>query len=84
MSSNPHKHAFGVVVRVIGLLALLYGLYSGWYAGIRWFGLTTRYNLPANSAILFASFYSGMGLVLLRCANWVVRFAYGPELDEPN
>jgi hypothetical protein len=84
MSSNPHRHSFGVAVRVIGLLLLLYGLYSAWYAGIRWFGLTTRNNLPVNSAILFASFYSAMGLVLLRRANWVVRFAYGPELDEPN
>jgi hypothetical protein len=43
------------------------------------FGLQTRYNYPVSSTAAFSLFYLVLGLFILRGADWIVRFAYGPN-----
>jgi hypothetical protein len=79
MASNEHRETFGMVVRVIGLIGVIYGLYTGWYTMAHLFGLQTRYNYPVSSTAAFSLFYLVLGLFILRGADWIVRFAYGPN-----
>jgi hypothetical protein len=79
MVSDEQGRVFGIIVRTIGLIVGLYGLYCLWYMLMRSFGMSTRANLPPTSAFMFGVFYLVLGVVILRKADWVVRFAYDQD-----
>lgn len=48
------RQSFGVAVRTVGLIILIYGLYSGLHTAIELIGVHTRIHEPyAAGAILF-------------------------------
>lgn len=81
MASNEHRQVFGIIVRALGFFLTVYGFYSAFYAIIRLFQMNTRSNLPPSSAGAFAVFLLVIGVAILRKADWVVRFTYGPDLN---
>jgi hypothetical protein len=75
------RDAFGLILRVLGLLGVLWGIfYLGsivyWLLGTRVPGYTIYHYIAAAFLTL------GVGLYLLRGAPHLVRFAF-PEADAP-
>lgn len=81
--ATPHEHhgltarsLFGVVVRTIGLIMILWGLYTLTYLiNVRAVNAPTA-GQPVGSFLITAVFGLVVGLALLR-GEWLVRFAYG-------
>jgi hypothetical protein len=71
------KDIFGIIVRTIGLLVVLYGLYTVWYGVAAMVGLLNGIHSVAIY-IIFGVFYVAFGLFLMR-GNWVTNFAYGRD-----
>lgn len=70
------RELFGVVVRTLGLLLMVWGLYCFAYVVIM---QATSRPSDANAPIahaLFAIFYCSAGIILLK-GGWIVHFAYG-------
>ncbi len=73
------RDVFGVIVRTIGLLMIVCGLYCGLY----WFNVQTtlapmtRHDLETLGYC--SIFLLVMGLSFLKC-EWLLRFTYGPDL----
>ena len=73
---NP-KHAFGVGVRLVGLIVALVGIYF-LVCGLVIF-VDPNYSAkvaPASHYLLFGVVFLVMGLVLIRCVRAVIRFSY--------
>jgi hypothetical protein len=71
------KDIFGIVVRVVGLLALLSGL-GGAYAAFSVFS----FGRLLLRALLYGIPYLAVSLYLLRGAPHLVRFAYPDESEQ--
>ena len=84
MGSNNHRETFGIVVRVFGFLATFYGLYRACHAIARLIGLQTISNISGRSAAALAIFFLVIGLLVLRRADWIVRFSYGSSHNPAN
>ncbi len=69
------REIFGVIVRTLGLLLALWGVYSCAYALVELSDVMPRAR-PANVLFLFGAIYLAIGVALLR-GGWIVRFAYG-------
>jgi hypothetical protein len=68
--------AFGLTVRVIGLLAFLYGLYQ--LLGVVLILVSAGTDvLPIRYPLLMAAFSIAVGFYLLRGAPLIQRIAYG-------
>jgi hypothetical protein len=68
--------AFGLIVRVIGLLAFLYGLYQ--LLGVVLILVSAGTDvLPIRYPLLMAAFSIAVGFYLLRGAPLIQRIAYG-------
>lgn len=69
------RELFGVVVRTVGLILCLWGVYSFFYATA---AVLLRFNPGyANpTTVLFGVAYLLAGLALLK-GDWIVNFAYG-------
>ncbi len=72
------RNLFGVIVRTFGLFLILYGIYTVFYELVHFIGMPIQIHVPPRTALSFAGLYLVVGVVLIR-AEWVVRFAYGPE-----
>ena len=71
------RQSFGVVVRTLGLLIALYGIYCQGFSAVETtMTLAARYNPKAHAASGLA--FLAFGILLLR-GEWIVRFAYGRE-----
>jgi hypothetical protein len=70
------RDLFSVVVRTIGLVMVLWGLYTLTYLlNVRAVNAPTA-GQPVGSFLITAAFWLVGGLALLR-GEWLVRFAYG-------
>lgn len=73
------KEIFGIIVRVVGLLALVSGLGAAYAA----FGMLSFGRLLAR-ALLYGIPYLLVSLYLLRGAPHLVRFSYPEEKSKEN
>jgi hypothetical protein len=80
--ATPHRRGltarelFGVVVRTLGLLMVLWGLYTLIYLiNVRAVNAPSA-GYPTGSFLITSTFWLVGGIVLLR-GEWLVRFAYG-------
>jgi hypothetical protein len=67
---------FGVIVRTVGLLLAVYGLFNLAIAITATIGMT--YEGSPAAFVVYSVFWVGVGTALLRC-DWLLRFAYGRE-----
>jgi hypothetical protein len=71
------RDVFGVIVRTVGLLLTLWGVYVAVYLGVvQAFNAPTA-DQPKESLAAFAVLWIVLGIALVR-GEWLVRFAYGP------
>lgn len=63
------EDAFGVVVRGVGLIAILYGI--SLFPGL-WSTATDQ----SEQYLIYILFYVGAGAILISMADGIVRFAY--------
>jgi hypothetical protein len=76
------RSLFGVVVRTLGLVMILWGLYTLTYLiNVRAVNAPTA-GQPVGSFLITAVFCLVSGLALLR-GEWLVRFAYDVSLVPP-
>jgi hypothetical protein len=69
---------FGVIVRTLGLLMILWAFYTlAYFVNVRVFSAPTA-GQPLGGFLLLAVFWLIAGLALLR-GEWVVTMAYGAE-----
>jgi hypothetical protein len=68
---------FGVVVRTFGVSSVIYGVWYLLYGILEGVGLIPE-NQLGEIKMYFASgvAFFIVGLLMLRCANWFVRFSY--------
>jgi hypothetical protein len=78
------RQLFGVLFRAEGVLLLTYSLMDLSHGISRLTGLyiSSRYTLADN--FWGAGFYFALGIVLIRGAERIVRFAYGPQENISN
>jgi hypothetical protein len=72
------RQIFGVAVRVIGLIILLYALSLVLYLALHFLGITVALRQSTAVDVAFAVMYLVVGLALLKGADTVTRLAYGP------
>lgn len=70
------RELFGVSVRSIGLLMLVYGIYAGAHTVIEIIGVRTRIQEPYLAGAILSAFWIGAAFVLFFCADDIVRLAY--------
>jgi hypothetical protein len=76
------RKLFGVIVRVLGLLTFVYAL-SQWLVMVaRLIDPTTPHRFPMSEDALFGVFWIAVGTWLMRRADWLVGFVYGPESNQ--
>ena len=75
-NSNPLRHVFGVIVRTVGLLLAVYGLYFLLIAVTGKIGLAYEGSVGPETYFVYAVFWIAVGAALLKC-GWLLRFAYG-------
>jgi hypothetical protein len=75
---NPSRQIFGVIVRTVGLLVGLYGLYMLLIGVTAVVGLAYEGSLTPGMYVVYGVFWVGAGAALLRC-DWLLWFAYGRE-----
>ena len=75
------KQSFGVFVRSFGLVVLVYGVYGIVHTGIELSGMKMRYPEPMPASILLSVQWLVIGIVLIRAADSIVRFAYPTPLN---
>ena len=73
----PRRQAFGVIVRTIGVLLVLYGIHALLTPVYAWSGMSYQGDglMPENYAIEGAT-AAVLGALLIR-GGWLVRLAYG-------
>lgn len=69
------RDIFGVVVRTIGLLIAIYGMYDWCWAIALLLRLVVGH-FPFETHTIFGAMYFGFGVVMLR-GSWIVSLAYG-------
>ena len=75
---TPARDVFGVIVRTVGLLLTLWGVYAAAYAVIvEVFNAYPPDGQPKESFVVFAAVWIMLGVALVK-GEWLVRFAYGP------
>jgi hypothetical protein len=77
-NSTPARQVFGVIVRTVGLLLAVYGLYFLLVAVSAKVGLAYDGSLTPDVYFVYGVFWVGVGAALLKC-GWLLRFAYGRE-----
>jgi hypothetical protein len=75
--------AYGVVVRSFGLLLSAFGL---WYVVYAFFSMLNPLRESATQLMYAAwgAVLMGIGVAMMRRADWFVSFAYPQDVDEPN
>jgi hypothetical protein len=77
------RHAFGVAVRVVGLLVALFGAYFLVCSLVLIVDPSYSSKLaPAWHYLIFGVLYFLAGYVLIRSARRIVRIAYPDDLDD--
>ena len=71
------QQSFGVTIRTVGLIILVYGLYDSLHTAIELAGGQTRIHEPYVAGIIFSLFWLTVGVVLLFAADAIARLAYG-------
>ena len=69
---------FGVIVRTVGLLLALYGLYMLLIAATAIIGMSYEGSLTPETYAVHGVFWVGVGAALPRC-KWLLWFAYGRQ-----
>jgi hypothetical protein len=74
---------YGVVIRVFGLYILLRGLWRVWWAALLQTG-AAKSDPMATDAVINDYLFEGaawfmLGMILMRCASWIVAFSYPKE-----
>ena len=77
-AATAGRDLFGVAVRTVGLLLILWGVYAAANAVI-WevFGGGRPADQPKEGFVVFAVLWPVLGIALLK-GEWLVRLAYGP------
>jgi hypothetical protein len=70
------RQLFGVWVRIIGVLVLVYGFYASAHILMEIAGVETRIHEPHLAGIILSAVWVGAGLFLLLAADAIVRVAY--------
>lgn len=78
------RQLFGVIVRVGGLVFLIFSMMDIIHVIAHLAGLSIPSKFSAAESLWAACFYFALGIVLIRGAEWIVRFAYGPQEDISN
>jgi hypothetical protein len=73
------RQVFGLIVRTLGLVSVLYGLSQLLVAVARLIGPNVPHYFPFHEDVIFGLFWLAFGALLMRRVGWLVRFAYGPE-----
>lgn len=71
------RQIFGVIVRTVGLVVGIYGIYSVIFAAVS-FEVSLSVPYANRTYALFGIIYLALGIALIR-GEWVVTFAYGRE-----
>ena len=75
--SNVGREVFGVIVRTVGFLLTLYGVYCAvYFALLKVVSVPSPPSYPHGWLIVFGVLYVVAGVVLLK-GEWIVRLAYG-------
>ena len=78
------RQLFGVIVRVGGLVLLIFAMADMVHAVAHLAHLSIRSKYSAAGDLTAACFYFVVGILLIRGAEWIVRFAYGREAEISN
>jgi hypothetical protein len=81
------KDALGMLIRAYGLWSIIEASYTLFFAVMNAAGLTPHAQYPAQSHVLFTFFYFIQGIVIIKCADQLVEFAYPklmPQSPEPS
>lgn len=73
------RQVFGVVVRTLGLVSVLYGLSQLLVAIARLTHPDVPHYFPLHEEVEFGAFWITVGVLLIRRVGWLVRFAYGQD-----
>ena len=75
--SNVGREVFGAIVRSIGLVLTLYGIYcAAYFALMKVLSIPGSPSYPHAWLIAFGVMYVVAGVVLFK-GEWIVRLAYG-------
>lgn len=76
------RDIFGIVIRLLGVVLLLYGL---WYLA---YAIAELCGLPQDSPGEMAAYFTAgvpatlIGVLFVRCARQIVRFSYPRDRDD--
>jgi hypothetical protein len=73
------EDALGLLIRVFGLLIVAYAIYDEMFAGLEAAGFIPNARETASKHGLFAILYFLIGIVIVKAADQIVRFAYGTK-----
>jgi len=71
------RELFGALVRWLGALACLYGLYLLLYGALKFLGTSLSSHLSVATDLVFGLGLLALGLVVMRFSGVLARFAYG-------
>lgn len=70
------RQTFGVIVRSIGVGLSIYSATEVFYIAATLLGISTPSRLSLGGQVLAPLIYLGIGIVVMRRADWIVDFAY--------
>ena len=73
------RAVFGIVVRSFGLMSLVYAIWNIGFAFSDAMGYAARADAMLRDYVTSVATFVAMGVTLLRGADVIVAFAYGPD-----
>jgi hypothetical protein len=74
------EDVLGLFIRVFGLMIAAYAFYSEFFAAIEVAGFTPSAHETASTHALFGVLYLLIGVVIVKAADYIVKFSYGTKL----
>jgi hypothetical protein len=65
-----------LAVRMTGLMFIVFAIFDVFFAVTKVFGIQTGSSAALSADILAAIYYTGMGIVILWYAPWIVHLAF--------
>lgn len=78
------RQIFGIIVRTIGFIAAAYSTFASFHIVAKLVGISVPSHLSFAGEIAGGVFYLLLGVAIIKSAEWITRFAYGPQKENSN
>ncbi len=78
------RQVFGIIVRTTGFIGIVYSTFAFYHEAAKLVGISQSSHLGSVGEISAGAFFLLLGVVIIKSAEWITRFAYGPEKENSN